>query len=79
MKQFRTSFFPFEGQKIEEFFETLKSFHPDLVLTRYRDDATRIIVFYRICRGIPSEITSFWNTTFPSMTAISEFPISSFH
>ena len=38
VKQFRTSFFPFEGEKIKEFFETLKSFDPDLVLTHYRDD-----------------------------------------
>ena len=38
MKQFRTSFFPFEGEKSKEFFETLKSFDPDLVLTHYRDD-----------------------------------------
>jgi len=38
LKQFRTSFFPFEGKKIKEFFETLKSFDPDLVLTHYGDD-----------------------------------------
>jgi LmbE family N-acetylglucosaminyl deacetylase len=38
VKQFRASFFPFEGRKIKEFFETLKSFHPDLVFTHYRDD-----------------------------------------
>jgi LmbE family N-acetylglucosaminyl deacetylase len=50
VKQFRTSFFPFEGEKIKEFFETLKSFHPDLVFTHYRMIVTRIIAFYRICR-----------------------------
>jgi LmbE family N-acetylglucosaminyl deacetylase len=38
VKQFQTSFFPFEGEKIKQFFETLKSFHPDLVFTHYRDD-----------------------------------------
>lgn len=38
VKRFRTSFFPFEGEKIKKFFETLKSFHPDLVFTHYRDD-----------------------------------------
>jgi LmbE family N-acetylglucosaminyl deacetylase len=38
VKQFRTSFFPFEGRRIKEFFETLKSFHPDLVFTHYRED-----------------------------------------
>jgi LmbE family N-acetylglucosaminyl deacetylase len=38
VKQFRGSFFPFEGKKIKEFFETLKSPDPDLVFTHYRDD-----------------------------------------
>ena len=38
VKQFRNSFFPFEGKKIKEFFETLKSFDPDLVFTHYRED-----------------------------------------
>ena len=38
VKDFRTSFFPFQGQEIKEFFETLKTVQPDLVLTHYRDD-----------------------------------------
>ena len=38
VRSFRTSFFPFEGRKIKEFFESLKSFEPDLVFTHYRDD-----------------------------------------
>jgi LmbE family N-acetylglucosaminyl deacetylase len=38
VKKFRTSFFPFEGEQIKEFFESLKSFQPDLVFTHYRDD-----------------------------------------
>lgn len=38
VKRFRTSFFPFEGKRIKECFETLKPFHPDLVFTHYRDD-----------------------------------------
>lgn len=38
-KNFRTSFFPFEAEKIKELFERLKvEFDPDLVLTHYRDD-----------------------------------------
>jgi LmbE family N-acetylglucosaminyl deacetylase len=38
VKDFRTSFFPFEGEEIKQFFETLKPFQPDLVFTHYRDD-----------------------------------------
>jgi LmbE family N-acetylglucosaminyl deacetylase len=38
VRDFRTSFFPFQGEEIKEFFETLKSFQPDLVFTHYRDD-----------------------------------------
>ncbi len=38
VRKFRTSFFPFDGTRIKEFFETLKAFDPDLVFTHYRDD-----------------------------------------
>jgi len=38
VKDFRGSFFPFQGDKIKEFFETLKPFRPDLVFTHYRED-----------------------------------------
>jgi len=39
IKQFRNSFFPFEGQHIKEYFERLKVMcRPDLVFTHYRDD-----------------------------------------
>lgn len=38
VKKYRTSFFPFDGTQIKEFFETLKRFDPDLVFTHYRDD-----------------------------------------
>jgi LmbE family N-acetylglucosaminyl deacetylase len=38
VKGFTVSFFPFEGEAIKRFFETLKSFKPDLVFTHYRDD-----------------------------------------
>ena len=38
VKDFRTSYFPFQAEQIKEFFETLKSSQPDLVFTHYRDD-----------------------------------------
>ena len=38
VKDFRTSFFPYQGTEIKEFFETLKPFQPDVVMTHYRDD-----------------------------------------
>lgn len=39
VKQFRTSFLPFDGAKVKEFFESLKgSFQPDVIFTHYRDD-----------------------------------------
>jgi len=39
IKNFRNSFFPFQGADIKEYFEQLKQdFHPDLVFTHYRKD-----------------------------------------
>ena len=38
VKDFRTSFFPYEEEQIKDFFETLKPFAPDVVMTHYRDD-----------------------------------------
>ena len=39
VKQFQTSFLPFQGAKVKDYFETLKdSFQPDIVFTHYRDD-----------------------------------------
>ncbi len=39
VKQFRTSFFPSQNERIKEYFEHLKqNFQPDLILTHYRDD-----------------------------------------
>jgi LmbE family N-acetylglucosaminyl deacetylase len=39
VKQFKTSFFPTQEEKIKSFFEILKrSFAPDIVFTHYRDD-----------------------------------------
>ena len=39
IKNFRNSFFPFQGADIKEYFEQLKQdFHPDLVFTHYRND-----------------------------------------
>ncbi|HTL18036.1 MAG TPA: PIG-L family deacetylase, partial [Patescibacteria group bacterium] len=38
-KPFRISYFPYEGAKIKNFFETLKKLpNPDLIFTHYRDD-----------------------------------------
>lgn len=38
VKDFRGSFFPFQGEQIKSFFETMKPFQPDVVFTHYRDD-----------------------------------------
>jgi len=38
VKAFRGSFFPYEGERIKSYFETLKAFEPDVVFTHYRDD-----------------------------------------
>ena len=38
VKDFRGSFFPFQGEAIKSYFETLKPFQPDVVFTHYRDD-----------------------------------------
>jgi LmbE family N-acetylglucosaminyl deacetylase len=35
---FRDGFFPYDGAKIKEFFEDLKTFEPDLILTHQRND-----------------------------------------
>ena len=38
VKQFRASYFPAQIDRIKTYFETLKSFAPDIVFTHYRDD-----------------------------------------
>lgn len=39
VKSFRDGFFPYEGARIKEFFETLKKdVNPDLIFTHYRND-----------------------------------------
>lgn len=38
IRQFRDSHFPWEGDQIKEYFETLKEIRPDLIFTHYRDD-----------------------------------------
>jgi LmbE family N-acetylglucosaminyl deacetylase len=38
VKQFRTSYFPAELDRIKTFCESLKSFRPDAIFTHYRDD-----------------------------------------
>ncbi|CAN5611041.1 PIG-L family deacetylase [soil metagenome] len=37
-KEFRTSYFPSQGERIKTYFETLKSFNPDIIFTHCRDD-----------------------------------------
>jgi LmbE family N-acetylglucosaminyl deacetylase len=39
VKNFRDSFFPFEGAQIKDCFEELKSTSPELIFTHYRKDA----------------------------------------
>lgn len=39
VKDFRTSFFPYRGEAIKDYFEQLKSsFQPDLIFTHHRED-----------------------------------------
>lgn len=38
VKNFRTSYFPTQAEKIKTYFESLKSFAPDIVFTHYRED-----------------------------------------
>lgn len=39
VKQFKTSFLPFQGARVKDYFETLReSFQPDIVFTHYRHD-----------------------------------------
>ena len=38
IEDFRSSYFPYQGEQIKDFFETLKPFHPDVVFTHYRED-----------------------------------------
>ena len=38
VKDFKGSFFPYEGERIKAYFEQLKRFDPDVVFTHYRDD-----------------------------------------
>jgi LmbE family N-acetylglucosaminyl deacetylase len=38
IETFRGSFFPYDGDQIKSYFESLKPFEPDLIFTHYRDD-----------------------------------------
>ncbi|MBL8513038.1 MAG: PIG-L family deacetylase [Betaproteobacteria bacterium] len=38
VRDFRGSYFPHEGEKIKDFFETLKALQPELIFTHYRND-----------------------------------------
>lgn len=53
VEQFRTSFFPYDGERIKAFFETLKACRPDVVFTHYRQDLHQD-------HRVVSELT--WNT-----------------
>ena len=38
VERFRGSYFPYDGAAIKEYFETLKSFQPEIIFTHFRDD-----------------------------------------
>ena len=38
VEQFRASFFPYDGELVKDYFETLKTYEPDIILTHYRGD-----------------------------------------
>ncbi|MBY0400249.1 PIG-L family deacetylase [Myxococcota bacterium] len=38
VQDFRSSYFPYQGEQIKDFFETLKPFRPDVVFTHFRED-----------------------------------------
>src|SRR5258708_22710079 len=39
VKQFRGSYFPFQGQQIKDYFEAItRAFRPDVIFTHYRED-----------------------------------------
>jgi LmbE family N-acetylglucosaminyl deacetylase len=38
VRDFKVSYFPFQGEKLKEYIESLKEFRPDLVFTHYRHD-----------------------------------------
>jgi LmbE family N-acetylglucosaminyl deacetylase len=38
VRDFRGSFFPYQGEAIKAFFETLKPLNPDIIFTHYRED-----------------------------------------
>jgi LmbE family N-acetylglucosaminyl deacetylase len=53
VSDFRGSFFPYQGEAIKSFFETLKAYRPEVVFTHYREDRHQD-------HRIVSELT--WNT-----------------
>jgi LmbE family N-acetylglucosaminyl deacetylase len=53
VEDFRGSYFPYQGEAIKAFFETLKPVAPDLILTHHRDDRHQD-------HRVVSELT--WNT-----------------
>ena len=65
VKNFRDGFFPTDGAKIKEFFESLKRVSPDLIFTHHRNDA------HQDHRAI-AELT--WNTFRDHMILEFEIP-----
>ena len=58
VKNFRDGFFPYQGEKIKEYFETLKKgISPDLIFTHYGTICTKIIASSAISPGTLFEIT----------------------
>ena len=53
VEQFRESFFPYDGPVLKDYFETLKTYSPELVLTHFRGDLHQD-------HRITNELT--WNT-----------------
>ena len=53
IREFRESYFPYEGGEIKDYFETLKDISPDLIFTHYRHDLHQD-------HRLVSELT--WNT-----------------
>ena len=52
-EHFRGSYFPYAGPDLKDYFETLKAYEPDLILTHHRDDLHQD-------HSVTSQLT--WNT-----------------
>ena len=65
VERFRSSYFPYDGAVLKEYFETLKPYQPDLILTHYRGDLHQD-------HRIVNELT--WNTFRDHMILEYEIP-----